>query len=167
MFEGIRDDRYLERVLHRVTYGQAHPVDGYRAFVYGKVSAFRYFGLEIILEREIPASVGIVNSRAYSCLVYMSLHDMSVQPAVHQHAPFYVHFIAFFQQPDIRAFDGFFHGGNGVRIVFDVNHGEAHTVVRHALVYFQFIYKRTRQGQMQVFLFFDYLDYFGTFFYYS
>ena len=49
MFEGIWDDRYLERVLHRVTYGQAHPVDGYRAFVYGKVSAFRHFGLEIIL----------------------------------------------------------------------------------------------------------------------
>ena len=77
---------------------------------------------------------------------------MTIQTAVHHHRTLYVHLVAHLEQTQIAAVQGFFHGGNGIRAIFYFHHGEAHTIVRHALVDAEFIYERTFQGKVDVLL---------------
>ena len=69
----------------------------------------------------------------------MSLHDMTVQSAVHQHRALYVHTVAHLQLAEVRAVEGLLHRRHGVAVAVDSHHREANAVVRHALVYLQLV----------------------------
>ena len=97
----------------------------------------------------------------------MSLHDVTVQSAVHHHRAFHVHLVAHLEQTEVAAVQGFLHGSNGISTVLDFHHGEADAVVRHALVYSEFINKRTFQRKVDVLLIMLDSHYCGHFFYNS
>ena len=80
----------------------------------------------------------------------MALNDVTVQAAVHHHRTLYVYLVAHLEQSQIAAVEGFLHGCNCIGAVLDFHHGEADTIVRHALVDAEFIYERTRQGKVNV-----------------
>ena len=82
----------------------------------------------------------------------MSLYDMTIQTAVHHHRTLYVHLVAYLEQTQITAVQGFLHGGNGIGTVLDFHHGEADAVVRHTLVDAEFINERALQRKVDVLL---------------
>ena len=90
---------------------------------------------------------------------------MAIQTAVHHHRTLYVHLVAYLEQSQITAVQGFLHGGNGIGTVLDFHHGEADAIVRHALVDAEFIYERTFQGKVDVLLILFNRHYGGHFFY--
>ena len=97
----------------------------------------------------------------------MSLHDVSVETTVHEHTAFEVHLVADLQPPQITPVEGLLYGGHRVGIAIDAYHGQAHTVMCHALVYFQLLGKTARQSQVQVSLFATQCNHRGSLFYYS
>ena len=117
MFVSIRNDGNLESILRRVTNGQTHTVHRNRAFVHRDVTALCHFLVKRISESKIPAPFGILYIHTFGSLIHMSLHNMTVQPPVHHHAAFHIHFISHFQQADVGTLYRFFHGGNRVRSI--------------------------------------------------
>jgi len=87
---------------------------------------------------------------ATRCLINMTLHDMPVQPAIHQHRAFHVDLIAHFKQSQIRAFQRLLHRCHGIGAVFYTHYGQAHAIVSHTLVYSQLVDKRTLQCEIDV-----------------
>ena len=67
-------------------------------FVYRDIATFRHFFIKCIFKCKIPASFRILDFHTSSRLIYVSLHDMSIQSAIHHHAALYIHLIAHFQQ---------------------------------------------------------------------
>ena len=90
----------------------------------------------------------------------------TIQTAVHHHRTLYVHLVAYLEQTQVAAVQGFLHGGNGIRAIFYFHYGEAHTIMGHALVDAEFINKRASQCEVDVLLIM--LDsYYGSHFFYD
>ena len=89
----------LETVVLRVAYGEAYPVHGNRSFLYGHIAFGSHFGIEVVGEGIVSASVDKIYFCAAGCLVHMALHDVSVEAAVHEHATFEIHFVSDRESP--------------------------------------------------------------------
>ena len=60
----------------------------------------------------------------------MALHNVAVQATVHEHGALQVHQVAFAEQAEVGAVEGFLDGGYLVHAVGVYgHHGEAHAVV--------------------------------------
>ena len=131
-------------------HGEAHPVDGDRTLLDGHVALWRpSWGRG----RRRRCSSGCRRPGRFARsgrLVYVALHDVSVEAAVHEHAALEIHLVAYLQRPQVGAVESLLYGGHGVAVAVDVDHGEAHAVVGDALVYFQFVGKRTFKREMQI-----------------
>lgn len=99
MLVGVGNDRHLETVVLRVAYGEAYPVHGNRSFLYGHIAFGSHFGIEVVGEGIVSASVDKIYFCAAGCLVHMALHDVSVEAAVHEHATFEIHFVSDRESP--------------------------------------------------------------------
>lgn len=76
---------------------------------------------------------------AFCGAVYVSLHDVSVQTCVDHHGSFYVYGVSHVELSEVGSVECFFHCGDGVAVVGDVDDGEADAVVCDALVDFQLV----------------------------
>ena len=150
VFVGVGDDGHLEAVILRVAYGEAHAVDRYRALLDGHVAFGGHLGVEVVDEGVVAAAIDQVDSFATGCLVYVALHDVSVEAAVHEHAALEVHLVAYLERAQIGAVESLLYGGDGVAVAVDVDHGEAYAVVCDALVYLQFVRERTLEREVQI-----------------
>ena len=112
--------------------------------VFRSCDAFRVEAV-YLCESKISRAISVFHCDTFGSLVHVSLYDMTIQTAVHHHRTLYVHLVAHLEQTQITAVQGFLHGGNGIGAVFYFHYGEADAVVRHALVYSEFINKRTFQ----------------------
>ena len=135
----IGNDGYLETIGSRFTDGERDPVDSDGTLINSEVSALHHFTVVRVFESEIGASVCIFHVDAFCSLVHVSLYDVAVQPAVHEHRPFDVHAVSYLKQPEVGPFEGFFHGSHRIGVVLDAYDGEADTVMGNTLVDFQFI----------------------------
>jgi hypothetical protein len=90
----VGDDSHGERVFCRVAHGERNAVHRYRSLVYCEVATLRHLAVELVLEGVVCRSVGVAHLLAHSSAVHMSLHDMTVQSAVHQHRALHVHAVA-------------------------------------------------------------------------
>ena len=97
----------------------------------------------------------------------MALHDVSVQPAVHHHAALHVHLVAHAELSQVAAVQRFLHRRYRISTVLYFYYREAHTIVRHTLIYLQFVYKRTLHGEVDILQLMLYGNNRCTFFYYS
>ena len=65
----------------------------------------------------------------------MSLHNVTIQAAVHEHTALHINLVAHFEQTQITTVKCFLYGSYSVGAVTrQLNHCEAHTIVRHTLV---------------------------------
>lgn len=147
---GVRNDGHLESVVGGIADREGNAVYGYRPLVYREVSAPRHVGIELVFKLKVSTSVGIPHADATGCLVNMTLDDVPVQPPVHRHGAFHIDGVSNLEEPQIRAVEGFFHGCNGIGVVRDSYYGETYAVMGDALVNFQFVHKRTSQGEIDV-----------------
>ena len=95
---GIRNDADLKSIVRRAANGQTNAIDRDTAFLYGKIALQSLRAIRLVGKGENITAIDVLHLLANSCRVYVSLHDVSVQTAVHQHRAFYVHFIAWLQQ---------------------------------------------------------------------
>ena len=156
---GVGDDAHGEGPLpgtfkrcRGAAHGERNTIDGHGAFIDSKVAATNHLCIHVVLEGELIAAILILHTHAACRLIDMALHDVPVQASAHLHGAFHVHLIADLKQSEIRALQRLAHGGDGVGVVLDAYDGEAHTVVRDTLIYFQLIRKGAAQGEMQVVL---------------
>ena len=159
VIEGVRDDADLEGIACGTAYGEAYAVDRHAAFVHGKVSVPNHFLCALVLEGVLVAALLVLHGDAGGCLIHMSLNNVSVQAAVHQHGTFHVHLVAHLEQAEVAAFQRLTHGCDGVgrdpptpfrgRKTHD---SEANAIVSNALVDAQLLYKWAGQGQVDVVL---------------
>ena len=77
---------------------------------------------------------------------------MTIQTAVHHHRALHVHLVAYLEQSQVAAVQGFLHGGNDIRAIFYFHYGEAHTIMSHALIDAEFINERALQRKVDVLL---------------
>ena len=84
----------------------------------------------------------------------LPLYDVSVQSAVHLHGTFHIHLIPRLQSAQVGAVQRFFDGRYRVGVPLLSHDGQANPVMRHTLVYLQFVRERTFQRDVQVFLVF-------------
>lgn len=98
MLEGVGYDGHLERVLCGVAYRETHTIDRYRSLVDGEVTVACHFAVEAVLEGEVGTAVGILHVYAARRHVHMSLDDVSVQSAIHQHGALDVDFVTHVEQ---------------------------------------------------------------------
>jgi len=80
----------------------------------------------------------------------VSLHDVSVEPAIHQHRALHVHLVAYLEQSQVRALQRLLHGRHGVGAVFYLHNGQADAVMSHALVNAQLVDKRAAQRKIDI-----------------
>ena len=106
---------------------------------------------EVVAEGEVGGAISIVHGNTGGGLVYMALHDVAVESAVHQHRPLHVHLVAYAQQTQVRAVQRFLHRRHHVVSTFDAHHRQAHPVVGDALVDAQLVGERASQREIDVF----------------
>ena len=133
VLEGVGNDRHPETALFRVADREAHAVDRHRTFLDRAESG----ALRLVLEGEVPASVGILLGRADGRLIDMPLHDVAVEQRIGLHRAFEVHQVALPEQAEVAAVERLLHGRHRVGILRKVYDGQAHAVVGDALVDFQ------------------------------
>ena len=141
VLEGVGDDGHLEGVARGIADGEGDAIDGDGALVDGEIAFLGHFAVFGIFEGEIGAAVGIGHGDTLSRLIHMTLDNVPVEPAVHQHRALYIHFVANLQQPEVRAVEGLLHGGDGISAILDGNDGEAHAIMGDALINLQFVDK--------------------------
>ena len=141
MLMGIGYDGHLETAGLRIAHGEAHAVDRNGTFLDRRVTLAHHFGRGVIYKGIIPTAVDLFDTGATGGAIDMSLHDVSVETTVHEHTAFEVHLVADLQPTQITPVEGLLYGGHRVGIAFDAYHGQAHTVMCHALVYFQLLGK--------------------------
>ena len=84
----------------------------------GKVLIIAPWNYPILLSLQpLIGAIAAGNCCVLKPSIHMSLHNMTVQPPVHHHAAFHIHFISHFQQADVGTLYRFFHGGNRVRSI--------------------------------------------------
>jgi hypothetical protein len=130
VFEGIGDDGDIEPGLFYIEDGEADTVEADGAFFYHEMAEFLWE-----FETEFPAAVEVFSVEAGGGRVDVSLDDMAVEPAVHDHTSFEVDEVAGLPLAKVALFEGFFDGGHAVEIVFLFFHGEADAVMGDALIY--------------------------------
>ena len=84
----------------------------------------------------------------------MSLNNVAVQAAVHQHRTLDVDAISRFQQAKIGAIERFFHCRYRVGVAIKAHNRKANAVVSDALVDLKFVGKRAFQRKVDVFFIF-------------
>jgi hypothetical protein len=132
MLKGIRNDGDIEFRLFDIKDGKAGSVEANGAFFDDKVAEFLWE-----FEAEFPAAVELLSFNAGGGGIDMALDDMTVEPAVHDHAAFEVYEVAELPGSEVGLLDSLFDGGYAVAISSDLLYGQAHTIVRNALVNFQ------------------------------
>ena len=73
---------------------KADAVHRHRSLFDRNIAATRHFGIHRITEAEVAAAVDILDVVAHYRAVDMSLNDVSVKTAVHEHAALKVHEVA-------------------------------------------------------------------------
>ena len=129
VFESIGDDGDIEFSLFYIEDGVADTVEADGAFFYHEVAEF--FGE---FETEFPAAVEVFALEAGGGRVDVTLDDMAVEPAVHDHASFEVDEVAGLPLAEVALFQGFFDGGHAVEVVLLFFDGEADPIMGDALV---------------------------------
>lgn len=143
VFEGIGNDAHLKCVGRGTADCQGYTIDGDTSFVHAEIAASDHVVVAVISERKLVRPVLILYGYALRCTVHMSLYDVAVQTAVHEHGTFYIDFISNIKMAYITAFQRLAHGGYGIGAVLPADNGQTHAVVCHALVYTQFLNKGT------------------------
>ena len=167
-FVGVGDDGDLEAVALAVAYSKAGAVDGDAALLHGDIAFACHRWVNVVVEGVIPAAVGLAHTGTGGGLVHMTLHDVSVKAAVHEHTALHVHLIAYFEQPEVAAVERLLNGGDSVgAVAWEFHHCEAHTVVRYALIYFQLIHKAALERDVEITFFFLECHHAGSLFYYA
>jgi hypothetical protein len=87
-------------------------------------------------EAIFPAAVLVCAFEAGGGGVDMSLDDMAVEPAVHDHTSFEVDEVAGLPGAQIGLYEGFFDGCDAVEVVFYFFHGKAYAAMGEALIDF-------------------------------
>jgi hypothetical protein len=129
VFERIGDDGDIEFGLFYIEDGKAGTVEADGAFFDHEMAEFLWK-----FEAEFPAAVEVFSVEAGGGRVDMSLDDMAVEPAVHDHTSFEVDEVAGLPIAEAAFFEGFFDGRHAVEIVFLFFHGEADAVMGDALI---------------------------------
>ena len=113
MFEGVRDDGEVEFRLFYIEDGEADAVEADGAFFDDEVAEF-FWEFEAVF----PASVSVGAFEAGGGGVDMSLDDVAVEAAVHDHATFEVDEVAGSPGAQVGFFEGLFDGCDAVEVVF-------------------------------------------------
>ena len=150
VLHGVGDDGHLERVLGGVADGQRHTVDGDGTFVNGEIPFTSHFAVLLVFEGEVGRAISVFFRYASSSFIDMSLYDMAVQPAVHQHRALNIDLVVYLEKSKVGAVKCFFHCSNGIGSVFYLDHSKAYTVVGDTLVDAQFIDKRAAQNKINI-----------------
>lgn len=103
VLSGVRDDGYGEGVVGWLAYGERNAVHGYAALIYGEVAFARHLLVQFIFEGEVGRTVCILHVDALGGFIHVSLHDMAVQSAVHNHRALHVHLVAHLQQTEVAS----------------------------------------------------------------
>ena len=101
MFKRIRYNGHGKRVIRRVAHRQRNAVDSHAALVNREIPSARHLPVKSVLEREIRAAVSVLHVHALGGHVNMSLHDVAVEAAVHQHRTLNVHPVADLQEAEV------------------------------------------------------------------
>ncbi len=165
MVASIGDDGHTEAVHAGVAYGQAHAIDAYGSFLHCHIALASHLLVELVFERIVVAAAGFFHSGTYSRLIYVSLHDVPIESAAHHHASFQIDEIAYLEESEVGAFEGFAYGGHGIGGVRLADYGEAYAVVCDALVYLEFTDERARHRDVQIVIFVTEIRHLGIFFY--
>ena len=131
MFEGIGDDGDVEFGSFDIEDGEADAIEADGAFFDDEVAEF--FGE---FEAKFPAAVLVGAFEAGGGGVDMSLDDVTVEAAVHDHTSFEVDEVAGLPGAQIGLFECLLDGCDAVEVVFYFFHGEADAVVGEALIDF-------------------------------
>ena len=148
ILSGIRNYSNGKCVVCRITDGERNAVNGNSALVHREIAFSCHFLIELIFESKISRAISVFHSDTFGSLVHMSLYDMTIQTAVHHHRTLYVHLVAYLEQSQVAAVQGFLHGGNDIRAIFYFHYGEAHTIMSHALIEAEFINERALQRKV-------------------
>ena len=97
MLVGVREYRHLETVVLRVAYGET-PFRGNKSFLYGHMYLAAIFGIEVVGEGIVSASVDKIDFCAAGCLVRWPARCVR-RAAVHEHAAFEIHFVSIEESP--------------------------------------------------------------------
>jgi hypothetical protein len=95
------------------------------------------------------------------------LHHVPIKPVAHAEAAFKVYYLTHFKRAEVRFLQRFVYGGYGVVGITNGYYGKTHSVVRHALVNLELVYKSTTHIEMQIGIFLSDIFYSPEGFYYS
>ena len=141
MLKGVGNDAHLKGVRCGTAHGKAYAIDGYAPLVHGEIAMRHVCGLHRIAEGKLETSLLVLHIGADGGAVNMPLHNVSVQPAVHEHGALHVHLVTHLKQAEIGAVERLSHGGYGIVVALNPHYSQTHSVVRHALVNGQFVHE--------------------------
>ena len=167
MFVSIRNNSNLKSIICRIAHSQTNTIYGNRTFINRHITTLCHLLVKLILKGIITATIHVLDADTFRSLIYMPLHDVSVQTSVHHHTTLHIHFIPYLQQSKVGTLQCFFNGSYCICTILNAYHCQTNTIVSNTLIYLQFVYKRTFQCKVQVSLFFFQTHYFCIFFYNS
>ena len=134
VLECIGDDGYRKLVGAYIENGKADAVEADGAF-------FNDQGGKLVgkAEPELPTAIQFFSFNTGGSGINMSLNNMAIEPAIHDHTAFQVYQVAFLPVSDVAFLQRFGNGGNLVAAVLQGFYREAHAVMGNALVNFQFV----------------------------
>jgi hypothetical protein len=102
------------------------------------------------VKSEFPTAVLILYFSAMSSGIYMSLNNVAIQSAIHEHAALQIDLCAYLPRTQIRFLKRFLNGGNGIVRSFDLHDRQAASVVGNTLIDLQFMRERGFDRKMLV-----------------
>ena len=155
MLVGVWNNGHREGAIAGIDYREADAIYANGALLDGDIS---FQG--IVVEGEYFAAIHVGNIGADGSLVHMPIHQMAIQPSIHQHASLEVDRVTDLYNSQVCFQQGFFDGCNGIKLFFDAIHSEADAVVGNTLVYLQLLNKGSMNMEFQVGMqVFNMLDY--------
>ena len=96
----------------------SNSIDSDRTLVDSEVALASHFAVESVFESIVGGTISITFVNTGGSLVYVSLYDVSVEPAVEHHRTFHIHLVSLFQQSEVGTVECFLHGSNCIGVAF-------------------------------------------------
>lgn len=132
MLKCVGNDCHRKAIINKVKYREANAIEANAPFFDDEMGK-----LLRVFKRVQPAAILVFYKKAGSSTVYMSLHQMAIEAAVHGYAAFNVYRCARLPMAQVGFAKGF---GNSRYRVLPIGHcfyGKANAIVAYALVRFK------------------------------
>ena len=147
MIMSIRNNSHPKTITLTPHNRQTDTIHAHRPLLHRKITPPSHLHRHTIPKPVIPAPPNLTHTTTHPRAIHMTLHNMPIQPPVHNHTTLHINQIPNTQQPQITPPQSLLNRRNLILLTLNPHHRQAHPIMSHTLIHPQLTTKRTPQPQ--------------------